>query len=422
MEWDPVDRVAPVAERCRLRGVFSAFAGLGVRAVPVVYSDDRVEEVRDQLLSLDGVLVWVNPIEQGRDRSRLDSLLREVGDAGVWVSAHPDVILKVGTKQVLIDTAGMSWSAGTHLYSTHDQLRAELPTQVSSGAVVLKQHRGNGGEGVWKVELARPGSGAAEETLLRVQHAARGSVPEDVSLVEFLARCEPYFGGGGSMVEQEFQPRLDEGMIRVYLSHDQVVGFAHQYPFGLMPPRPSDDSAPAQSKVFELASTPRYQHLRKQMELEWLPELQSLLDIDKHELPVVWDADFLYGDRTAAGDDTYILCEINASSTFAFPEHAMPTVAQAALDRLRERADQAGDTRQTRAPTAGGGAAVAAVGYRGTDMAAVQLKCDIDGCGMSWSVSAREMKASMAEHRQKFHPDSPQPKPKGPTPRRSLRA
>jgi hypothetical protein len=55
-------------------------------------------------------------------------------------------------------------------------------------------------------------------------------------------------------------------------------------------------------------------------------------------------------------------------------------------------------------------------------MSAVQLKCEIDGCGMSWSVSARDMKASMAEHRQKFHPAGPEPTPKGPTPRRSLRA
>ena len=33
-------------------------------------------------------------------------------------------------------------------------------------------------------------------------------------------------------------------------------------------------------------------------------------------------------------DESYVLCEINASSTFAFPEHAMPGVAQAALARL----------------------------------------------------------------------------------------
>ena len=34
------------------------------------------------------------------------------------------------------------------------------------------------------------------------------------------------------MVEQPFQERIGEGMIRVYLTHDEVVGFAHQYPRG----------------------------------------------------------------------------------------------------------------------------------------------------------------------------------------------
>jgi uncharacterized protein DUF6815 len=50
---------------------------------------------------------------------------------------------------------------------------------------------------------------------------------------------------------------------------------------------------------------------------------------------VIWDADFLYGPKTTAGNDTYVLCEINASSTFAFPEHAMPIVARAAIERIR---------------------------------------------------------------------------------------
>ena len=70
------------------------------------------------------------------------------------------------------------------------------------------------------------------------------------------------------------------------------------------------------------------------METEWVPELQRLLGLDTHSLPVIWDADFLYGPKTASGDDTYVLCEINASSTFAFPEHAMPGVAEAALARI----------------------------------------------------------------------------------------
>ena len=49
------------------------------------------------------------------------------------------------------------------------------------------------------------------------------------------------------------------------------------------------------------------------------------------------DADFFFGPKTAMGGDTYVLCEINVSSTFAFPEVAMPGVARAALERVRER-------------------------------------------------------------------------------------
>ena len=60
-----------------------------------------------------------------------------------------------------------------------------------------------------------------------------------------------------------------------------------------------------------------------------MPELQSTLGLDRSSLPVIWDADFLYGPN-----DTFVLCVINVSSTFAFPEFAMATVARATLDRV----------------------------------------------------------------------------------------
>lgn len=323
-EWDPPEPGVSIPESSRLRGMFAALAALGVQAEPVVYSDESVETAREQLLALDGVLVWVNPIEHGLDRSLLDPLLREVAAAGVWVSAHPDVILKLGTKQVLVDTGDMSWSSDVHLYRTLEELRDLLPGRLAAGPLVLKQHRGMGGEGVWKVEL--------DGANVRVQHAKRGSEPQRMSLDEFVQSCEPYFAGTGLMVEQPFQPRLGEGMIRVYLTHDQVVGFAHQYPSGLMPPQAAKAAPP--TKVFELAAAAAYSELRKRMESEWVPQLQAILELETHTLPVIWDADFLYGPKDANGADTYVLCEINASSTFAFPEHAMPGVARAAIDRM----------------------------------------------------------------------------------------
>jgi hypothetical protein len=102
----------------RLNRVFEALAALGVHAEPAVYADDFVREVRDQLLQVNGVLVWVNPISEGQNRIALDAMLREVASKGVWVSAHPDVILKMGVKEVLYRTRHLAWGTDTYLYRT----------------------------------------------------------------------------------------------------------------------------------------------------------------------------------------------------------------------------------------------------------------------------------------------------------------
>ena len=47
----------------------------------------------------------MNPIHEGRNRARLDALLREVAEHGTWVSTQSDVILKMGTKRFSIGPA-----------------------------------------------------------------------------------------------------------------------------------------------------------------------------------------------------------------------------------------------------------------------------------------------------------------------------
>jgi uncharacterized protein DUF6815 len=108
-----------------------------------------------------------------------------------------------------------------------------------------------------------------------------------------------------------------------------VVGFTHQHPRGLLPP---GVEVPPSSKVFEPPDAPAYGDIRSRVETEWMPELQRILALETHELPVIWDLDFLFGPN-----DTYVLCEINVSSTFAFPEIAMPGVARATVDRIGSR-------------------------------------------------------------------------------------
>jgi len=157
-------------------------------------------------------------------------------------------------------------------------------------------------------------------------------------LADFMQRCDTYFGPEGCIIDQPFQARLPDGMIRCYMGLDEVVGFGHQLIKALIEPPPEgpeSEAAQPGPRIMHPASVPMFQALRKKMETEWTPRMMHLLDIDRDSLPIIWDADFLYGPRTLSGEDTYVLCEINVSSVFAIPDQAPEAIARLALTRLR---------------------------------------------------------------------------------------
>ena len=322
----------------RFHRIFEELAALGIDAEPAVFDEDFADEVQEKLLGCAGVLVWVDPIHQGKTREALDPLLREVAARGTWVSAHPDTILKMGVKEVLHRTRHLGWGTDTHLYRSAAEFRDAFPARLrQAGPRVLKQNRGNGGQGVWKVELIE-GPGAAGNTV-RVLHAQRGCIPEELPLASFTARCEGYFGWGGCIVDQPFQPRLPDGMIRCYMGADRVVGFGHQHVKALVEPPSEGPDAPAAQpgpRIMHGPDAEPFRPLRTKMETEWVPQMMQVLDIAPGTLPVIWDADFLYGPRDSAGTDTYVLCEINVSSCFAIPDEAPAAIASLALARCRE--------------------------------------------------------------------------------------
>jgi hypothetical protein len=174
---------AATLDGTRLAPIVSALEAVGIEPRPCAFSEARLDDARHDLDGIDGVLVWVDPVAGSADRSVLDALLRDVAQRGAWVSAHPDVILRMGTKQVLYDTRELGWG----------------------------------------------------------------------------------------------------------------------------------------------------------METDWVPAMQTLVDVDDDQLPVLWDADFLFGDRDADGTDRYVLCEINVSAVTPFPPEAPNKVAQAALAMIRPR-------------------------------------------------------------------------------------
>ena len=285
------------------------------------------------------------PSRNTKTESKLDAVLRNVSSHGVWVSAHPDTIEKMGTKEVLYRTNRLGWGTDTHLYATVSEFRAQFPARLAAaGPRVVKQRHGNGGIGVWKVVLVDDAAkdiptNPAVDTIVRIQHAApRDDTTEDVTLKEFMQRCEPYFAGAGTLIDQPFVTRLAEGMIRAYLVRSDVVGFAHQQPAATTPggttvSRDRVLGLPSAKTMYD-ATHPTFHALRTRLEEEWVPGMRNLVGVEDDQLPLIWDADFLYGPPTDTGEDTYILCEINISSVLPFPERAPRALALAVQQRL----------------------------------------------------------------------------------------
>jgi hypothetical protein len=164
----------------RWQQIFTALAALNIHAEPAVYCEEAANEVRDQLLEMDGVLVWVDPLSDGRTRFQLDALLREIASRGIWVSTHLDVTQRMGVKEVLYTTRHLGCGTDTRLYRSFGAFRDEFPRRLESdGPRVIKQNRGNSGQGVWKVELAPAAQRRGEVVVLE----AAGAVSRKLCLL-----------------------------------------------------------------------------------------------------------------------------------------------------------------------------------------------------------------------------------------------
>jgi hypothetical protein len=316
------DRADPAESR--FAALFDAFARAGVDAEPAVWHDDFAVEVQAQLRGVEAVLVWCNPIEGGRRRDRLDALLREAADQGVLVSTHPDTIARLGTKDVLWHTRDLPFGSDVHRVDSFAQLAAELPARLQHGPRVLKQHRGHSGIGVWRVEQGHDGA-------LVVRHAQRGSESECIDMATLCERLAPYFApeAGGHMVDQPWQPRIADGMVRAYLVEDRVAGFGHQAINALHP-----DHAQPGPRLYHGPDMPAFQRLKQQLESHWITLLRERVGVSRERLPLLWDCDFMFGEPTPNDPQPFVLCEVNVSSVSPFPPSAISPLVAAVAGRL----------------------------------------------------------------------------------------
>lgn len=246
----------------------------------------------------------------------------------------------MGVKEVLVRTKGLGWGTDVDAYDSIEAFRSAFPAKLAADRVrVLKQNRGNSNQGVWKVELENPLEPVGPNACVTVLEARENAARVSVGLGEFMSGWDAYLSGGGRLIDQAFQWRVDDGLVRCYMCQDKVIGFSEQFPRNRAL---GDSSLPAfgmaRDKTMHDEASLRFQELRRCMEADWTPGLQSLLDIETSDLPVLWDADFLYGPKTSEGDDSFVLCEINVSCVVPYPLTAVEAIALAAKERTAAQA------------------------------------------------------------------------------------
>lgn len=303
-------------------------AGFEVETVP--YNDSRADSLRTSLLKLDALLVWVNPIEQGHDRKVLDALLTDLSNAGLFVSSLPETIRKIGTKRVLFDTRQLEFGSDVRMYTTFDEFQKEFYASAADGRPrVLKQFRGNGGDGVFKVKRLPSGE-------LSLLHAKRGSMEQILAFDEFFDEFRPYFAQDRPLLDQEWNDNIANGMVRCYMSGKRVAGFGYQEINALYP----QDGAVIPGKRFYFTENcALFADLRMLMEERWIDELLDATDLAAEKLPVIWDADFFINSMVPNSAGRYTLCEINVSSVSPFPESAIRFIVSAVEDIVASRAN-----------------------------------------------------------------------------------
>jgi hypothetical protein len=316
----------------KYKDLANQFISEGFSVSTVLYNDDLFELLRIDLLQYPAVLVWVNPIEQGKDRTRLDELLREIANKGCFVSAHPDIILKMGTKEVLFTTRLMGWGENVRMYTGFEDFHNEfLQVLKSSGTRVLKQYRGNGGNGVFKIVYR-------DEDTVSLTHAAAGNEERILTTSELFTFFNNFLQNDGVLIDQSWNENTINGMVRCYVTGTKVCGFGYQEINALYELNNVNTKTyfPPGRRYYFTENCGLFSDLKQVMEMEWIPQLSERLSIPEETLPVIWDADFFLN-HLKSSFRKYSLCEINASSVSPFPPSAVNFIVQEVKNRVGQK-------------------------------------------------------------------------------------
>ena len=285
-----------------------------------------------------GVIVRNNPGTLcPASQAKLDALLTELSDKGVLVMSTPELIRAMGAKDALVKIKHLQVGMeDTAVYTTPEQLMEGFRKSIAFQPRVLKQNRGSQGEGIWICKLQDEskycqnfGDAIVDLDTPIVLMEAFDNHVETHTVAEFIEFClngrnelsgewsstgigkylEGGIESGAMLVDQRFLPRIVEGEVRVTMVGSELIGLVHKKP------QEGGLSCTLQSGAIYTnypTDAPEFSPLVDKFRTD-IPHILEGFGMTDQPLPLLWTADFIYGEPDENGTDTFYVGEFNCS-------------------------------------------------------------------------------------------------------------
>ncbi|RXK12501.1 hypothetical protein CP965_07910 [Halarcobacter mediterraneus] len=277
----------------------------------VFYKPNRKYELLDYLKERAvAVISRINPGNL-KEVDEYFQFLKALGNSGVEVHTHPDVMINLDFKDILAKLKDTRLGDDeTYFYHTYTDFVRKFPKDLKKhGIRVLKTNYGSTGEGVYLVSLKDDGS------IYSVEAVNNDKFYYD-NMNEFLEKFEvkfeeesenaAYFKGKTGFVGCRYLERISEGEVRVLLVNDKPISVVHKKP------QEGEFSATLFSGAkykYESPDEPKWKDVID-LTMKGLKDIKPFLNGQNY--PLLWTMDYImdYDDKKR---DTYILSEINCS-------------------------------------------------------------------------------------------------------------
>jgi len=283
----------------------------GLKTEIVFYRPNKKYDLLDYLKeNAVSVISRINPGNL-KEVDEYFQFLKALGNSGVEIHTHPDVMINLDFKDILAKLKGTPLGDGeTYFYHTFTDFATKFPEALQQrGIRVLKTNYGSTGEGVYLVTLKDDGGIVSTEAVNNEKYYYD-------NINEFLHKFKPnfeaddenaaYFQGKTGFVGCRYLERIVEGEIRVLLVNNKAISVVHKKP------QEGEFSATLFSGAkykYESPEDPKWKDVIK-LTTDGLKDIKPYLNGKNY--PLLWTMDYIL-DYNEDGSDKYVLSEINCS-------------------------------------------------------------------------------------------------------------